>query len=84
MACRTREETGTCNHRQCPLPYLSGYNCVEIVAGYCEVGEDCEGLKGECPYAWKGGDWRKNVRANKAFVDFCERLENQPIGLRRF
>ncbi|MFA5376403.1 MAG: hypothetical protein WC455_11720 [Dehalococcoidia bacterium] len=41
MACAKRERTGSCGHYQCPFPAVSGYECVDIFCGYCEVGEGC-------------------------------------------
>lgn len=62
MACEKREREGSCNHSQCPFPDKSGYECVEIVGGYCEVGLGC--VK-ECPYSYQGK--RKNKFATQAF-----------------
>lgn len=65
MACLTRERTGTCNHSQCPHPTQSGFECVEIVAGCCEVGEGC--VK-ECPFSWEKTNYRMARIARNAFA----------------
>ena len=54
MACTKRQQTGTCTHHQCPVPYWTehGFECVDIIDGTCEVGEDCIP---QCPYSYKKG-----------------------------
>lgn len=69
MACSIREATGTCKHFQCPYPTLSGYNCVELIGSFCEIGEGCEGLKANCPYAWRNNDWKSRRNVQRALVD---------------
>lgn len=49
MSCEKRIRTGFCTHDQCPYPNVSGCNCVSIVNGYCDDGDDCHA---ECPYSW--------------------------------
>lgn len=48
MACAKREQTGDCGHFQCLDPEISGYECVDVTAGVCEIGDDCPG---RCRYA---------------------------------
>lgn len=50
-----------CHHSQCPFPEQSGYNCVEIVGGYCEIGQNC--VK-QCQFSYSK---RKTVHAIEAF-----------------
>ena len=64
MACYQKEKTGSCCHRQCPYPNDSGYECVDIAEGFCEVGDGCVSL---CPFSWKKEDTKKTERAEKAF-----------------
>lgn len=64
MACELRERTGKCRHSQCPFPYESGFNCVEIVGGFCEIGEDCVE---RCDFSWRGTDARARRNALRAF-----------------
>lgn len=64
-------------HKQCPHGDQSGWGIVEVVAGFCEVGNGCEGLKVGCPYAWAETDRKATRRANKAFDEFAKRLESR-------
>lgn len=41
MACIKRERDGSCSHTQCPHSDQSGYECVDIQSGFCEVGLYC-------------------------------------------
>lgn len=52
-----------CLHAQCPYPQESGYDCVEVVAGYCEIGENC--VK-QCQFSYKKN---KTQFAIKAFEE---------------
>lgn len=65
MACDKRQRTGHCGHHQCEFKYETdhGYECVEIVGGFCEAGDNC--LK-QCPYSYKVGTKREK-QALKAF-----------------
>lgn len=74
MACIRRENTGSCEHYQCPFKDETphGYECVDLLFGtivsFCEVGENC--LE-KCPYSFvkdSGSDveksaieWSKNM-----------------------
>lgn len=49
MACAKRKQTGDCLHNQCPYPAHSGYECVEIIDHFCEVGTTCPTR--DCPFA---------------------------------
>ena len=65
-------------HKQCPHTDVSGWGIVEVVLGICEVGEDCDGLKAGCPFAYAKS--RKATRAaNRVYADFCKELERQPL-----
>ena len=61
--------------RKCNYEDVSGYATVEIVSNTCEVGEDCDGLKAGCPFAYKSKDHKACRRAEKIFYDLCKRLE---------
>lgn len=74
MACERRERTGSCGHYQCPFEAESGYQCVDVIAGFCEIGEGCVQ---RCPYAWKDGDIKTTRKALKAFDAHCRRLERK-------
>jgi len=41
MACTKKENTGNCNHPQCPYADETGMECIDIWAGYCESGYNC-------------------------------------------
>jgi len=72
MACEKRQRTGSCMHFQCPFSELTthGYECVEVVDGYCEVGDGC--YPG-CNFSWDEDDDEKTEAACKAFdVTFGE------------
>jgi hypothetical protein len=64
MACEKRRNTGSCVHDQCPYPYNNpyGYECIEIVNGFCEVGLDCYE---PCPYSY---DESRYSEATQAFA----------------
>jgi len=64
MACETRSRTGTCGHAQCPFPEHSGYNCIEIVDGFCEAGQGCHD---KCEHSWAEGDSLSATAAFEAF-----------------
>ena len=64
-------------HKVCQYQDVSGFGVVEVVAGYCEVGEGCDGLKSGCPFAWEGSDKKTTARANARFAEFCQYLEAQ-------
>ena len=66
MACEFREMTGTCGHSQCPVPEQSGYECIDIVQGFCEVGEDC--VK-DCPYSWSSMNKGQREMAEQVWLD---------------
>ena len=57
MACEKRQNTGSCSHYICP--YLDktehGYECVDIIDGFCEVGLGCYQ---KCEYSWQDGTER--------------------------
>ena len=61
--CIRKQKVGYCGHPQCPHPDKTehGYECVDIVDNYCEVGEDCVP---ECPYSFPK---EQAVYANDAF-----------------
>jgi len=43
MACLKRQQMGYCHHHQCQHSHETeqGYECVDVVEGYCEVGSNC-------------------------------------------
>jgi len=63
MACKKRKKLGYCGHDQCPYPNQTGYECVEVVDGYCEAGYDCYPL---CPHSYKA-DSPEEAAAYAAF-----------------
>ena len=60
--------------KQCPHNDASGWATVEIVAGACEVGEGCDGLKVGCPYAWKSSDKKATRSVNRLFAEYAKHL----------
>lgn len=72
MACQRRQETGTCSHHQCEFSYDTGhgYECVMVIDGFCEVGEDCLLV---CPYSFRMPE--QIDKATKAFKRYSEGLE---------
>lgn len=76
MACSKRERTGDCHHSQCPYPGRSGFECVDIRAGCCEIGEECNVT--ECQFSWRASDWKTRRIANKAFGDYAEQIAKAP------
>lgn len=68
MSCEKRMRTGSCGHQQCPHPNASGYQCVTIVAGYCEVGQGCVE---KCDFSWKDDDKETTYKAIEAFRQWC-------------
>lgn len=71
MACTRREKTGQCSHHQCAFKdsTLEGYECVDLVEGYCEVGADCVR---ECPHSWETSDVDRSQLADEAWRRYCE------------
>jgi len=65
MACEKRRELGYCGHYQCPHPDKTdhGYECVEIVDGFCEVGYNCYPA---CPHSYRA-DSPEEAAAYAAF-----------------
>jgi hypothetical protein len=65
MACTRREKTGNCGHFQCPhqdeTPH--GYQCVDVIAGYCECGAECMDADVPCPFRWHESDWQDVIVA---------------------
>lgn len=53
MACERKKQQGHCNHFQCQYPEASGYECVDIMGDYCEVGEGCIN---DCKFSFIEGD----------------------------
>jgi len=70
MACKKRQQTGTCAHHQCEFSYETehGYDCVTVVEGFCEVGADC---MLSCPYSYRSPE--QIDKAAKAFENYAER-----------
>jgi len=64
MACERRNQTGSCSHFQCPFEAESAFGCVEVVAGYCEIGAGCVD---RCPHSWKTSDEKTTEKANVVF-----------------
>lgn len=50
---------------------LSGWTTVEVVSGFCEVGEGC--VK-SCPYSYSK---KLAARADKVYKEYCEELEKK-------
>lgn len=71
MACYLKENTGNCNHTQCPFPDISSFECVEVVGGFCEVGLNC--VK-QCQFSFTQN---KERHANNAFQIKNEFLERK-------
>lgn len=71
MACSKRENGGACTHHKCAYRDKSphGNECVNVVGGYCEVGEGCVP---ECPHSWSKNDRVRRAGATKAFFDSGE------------
>lgn len=65
MACIRKENTGKCYHFQCEYSAESGVECVDIVQGFCEIGDGCVP---ECFFSWRKTDKETQVRADKAFL----------------
>ena len=61
-------------HRGCEHTDTSGWTLVEVVGGFCEVGQGCSGLAEGCPFAWKDGNKKVTNSANRRFAEFIERL----------
>ena len=72
MACIKKEKTGHCSHAQCPFPVQSGFECIEIVAGKCEVGMNC--VK-ECQYSFTEEDQDKIVSAQLKEIEAYFKFE---------
>jgi hypothetical protein len=68
LACQTRERTGRCTHAQCPhsTETAHGYECIDIVNGFCEVGDGC---LPKCQYSWQPTDQERAQAARKAFEE---------------
>ena len=82
MACRQREKLGYCSHFQCPYSSETehGYECVELVKSFCEVGEDCIP---KCPHSWSSQDVQRSSEATQAFeeeTDFYEEEYKREMG----
>jgi hypothetical protein len=39
--CLVKDRNGICGHSQCPKPEESGYKCVDVVGGTCELSGEC-------------------------------------------
>lgn len=65
MACSKKQAVGFCGHPQCPFPHETehGYECVDIISGFCEVGEDC---LSKCSFSWVAN----TPRAEEAYAAF--------------
>ena len=66
MACIKKQKNGSCSHYQCPFSDLSGYECVDIIAGKCEVGRDCVA---ECAYSFTDDEADSIESAQIAEID---------------
>jgi hypothetical protein len=66
MVCEKRERDGVCEHTQCPYPGTSGVDCVDVIRGYCECGDDCHP---DCEFAWDGNDIPTRCAARFAFQE---------------
>lgn len=66
MACSKRERTGCCKHYQCPHSDKTdhGYDCVEVVGDFCEVGEGCYQ---PCELSWAADDTETAAKAKRAW-----------------
>ncbi len=71
MACYGRQKTGSCDHTQCPFSDESGYECVEVVGGMCEVGDGCVRA---CPYSWPAKNTKKTEKAVELMTRRAKRL----------
>ncbi len=61
MGCIRREREGYCFHHQCPYPDRTGVECVDVRAGFCELGDRCID---DCEYSF---DRLLRDKALKAF-----------------
>lgn len=66
MACVTRENTGSCHHYQCQFSDESGFECVDIWAGKCEVGLNCVS---ECPLSFTKEEKDEVVKAQLVEIE---------------
>lgn len=66
MACVGRQQSGSCSHFQCPYSTDTQhhYECVDIVKGFCEAGENC---LPKCKHSWQKNDTERSSAAYKAF-----------------
>lgn len=73
MGCPAKERNGKCNHHQCPHPNETShaYECVDIVNGFCEVGDDC---LPKCSFSWPSDDIKRCNAAEKAFNEYIKIL----------
>jgi hypothetical protein len=61
-------------HHNCQYTDESGWGVVEVVRGFCEVGQDC--VK-SCPFSFHGK--KKEAQADKAYREFCKELEGKQV-----
>lgn len=55
----------------CPYPVNSGFEDVEVVYGFCEVGCNCND---KCHYNW---DEEEEQKVNKIFETYSEKLTRE-------
>ena len=69
MACEKRRRTGSCSHHQCEFKDQTedGYQCVSVIGGFCEMGEDC--IK-ECSHSFHGK--KAIAEACRVFKEYAE------------
>lgn len=82
MACIKRQRLGYCEHFQCPYPTETehGYECLDLVGTFCEVGKDC---LPKCPHSWSSQDVQKSREADEAFereTDFYDEEYKREMG----
>jgi hypothetical protein len=60
------------DNQKCPHSE-SGYECVDIVSGFCEAGEDCINY---CEFSWNANDAEASTKAIIAF-NLQKRIEGR-------
>ena len=65
-------------HHNCQFNDQSGWNLVEVVSGFCEVGSGC--VK-ECPHSWRKKDKKTEAKADAAYRRFAEEIAGGKIKL---